>query len=401
MLAGEMRHRVPENKRPYELVDGTPGNVLIIGAGNGMDVAAALEAGADHVDAVEIDPRIYDLGASRNPDQPYADPRVHAIINDGRAVLEQSHESYDMVIFALPDSLSLVSGQSSLRLESYLFTEEAFTSARDHLADDGVFVMYNAYREPWLVDRMAGTLQEVFDSTPCVEKSPNSANFAVLAVAKDQRELSCSAWVPTGAVVKPATDDAPFPYLRDRSIPTFYLAAIALDLGLIATAGARRVRTGPSHDALRRPVLHGRGLLAARDEERRPIRPAVRNDLARQRIGVRRSARRRLPGRRAQSQGRDQTTDPHLRRAPRGSRGGVVASGQPLARGSRPVPRRILVNCWAAAASAPRCARVPSRHRAISRPSRGLRCNKRWRPGIGGSVRKSGRFHRLPAPVPF
>ena len=43
-------------------------------------------------------------------------------INDGRAFLEQTHTRYDMILFALPDSLTLVAGQSSLRLESYLFT---------------------------------------------------------------------------------------------------------------------------------------------------------------------------------------------------------------------------------------------------------------------------------------
>ena len=42
--------------------------------------------------------------------------------------------SYDLILFALPDSLTLVSGQSSLRLESYLFTREAIEAARDHLS---------------------------------------------------------------------------------------------------------------------------------------------------------------------------------------------------------------------------------------------------------------------------
>ncbi|TAN54381.1 MAG: hypothetical protein EPN19_06465, partial [Betaproteobacteria bacterium] len=41
--------------RPFE-------DVMIIGAGSGNDVAAALRAGVKHVDAVEIDPRIYDIG---------------------------------------------------------------------------------------------------------------------------------------------------------------------------------------------------------------------------------------------------------------------------------------------------------------------------------------------------
>ena len=39
--------------RPYEHLSGDPGRVLIIGAGNGNDVAVALSEGATSVDAVE------------------------------------------------------------------------------------------------------------------------------------------------------------------------------------------------------------------------------------------------------------------------------------------------------------------------------------------------------------
>ncbi len=46
--------------------------------------------------------------------------------------------------------------------------KEAVESYRDHLAAGGVFAMYNYYREPWLVDRYAGTLEEVFGDPPCV-----------------------------------------------------------------------------------------------------------------------------------------------------------------------------------------------------------------------------------------
>ncbi len=145
-------------QRPYERFTGNLGNVLIVGAGNGNDVAAALEAGAQHVDAVEIDPVLQDLGAQYHPLHPYDDPRVTRITNDGRAYLQQTDTHYDLIIFALPDSLTLVSGQSAVRLESFLFTEEAMQAARDHLNPGGAFSMYNFYREPWLLDRLGGTL---------------------------------------------------------------------------------------------------------------------------------------------------------------------------------------------------------------------------------------------------
>ncbi len=98
------------------------GLVLVVGAGNGNDVALALAEGATHVDAVEIDQRLQEAGSELHPARPYQDPRVTPHIDDGRAYLERNDDRYDLILFALPDSLTLVSGQGSLRLESYLFT---------------------------------------------------------------------------------------------------------------------------------------------------------------------------------------------------------------------------------------------------------------------------------------
>ncbi len=155
---------------PYQRLATPAKNVLIVGAGNGNDVAGALAAGAEHIDAVEIDPELQDLGATYHPDHPYDDPRVTRITNDGRAFLQQTDTKYDLIIFALPDSLTLVSGQSAVRLESFLFTKEAMEAARDHLNPGGAFSMYNFYREPWLLDRLAGGLNEVYGHAPCLDK---------------------------------------------------------------------------------------------------------------------------------------------------------------------------------------------------------------------------------------
>ncbi|MDQ1584794.1 MAG: hypothetical protein QOH80_159, partial [Actinomycetota bacterium] len=88
----------PQYGIPYERFAGHRLNrVLIVGAGSGSDVAIALAKGAQHVDAVEIDPRILQIGQQRHPDHPYQDPRVRAYVNDGRAFLEQSHSTYDLI----------------------------------------------------------------------------------------------------------------------------------------------------------------------------------------------------------------------------------------------------------------------------------------------------------------
>ncbi|WP_329185152.1 spermidine synthase [Actinacidiphila glaucinigra] len=219
---------------PYEQAyRETPDNphrkVLVIGAGNGNDVAVALANGAQYVDAVEIDPRLQEIGAQLHPARPYENPRVHVHINDGRAFLERTNTRYDLIVLALPDSLTLVSGASNLRLESYLFTKQAFESARDHLAPGGAFAMYNYYRQQWLIDRFAGSLDQVFGHAPCMTEYSKRA--AVLVAGLTPADQSCgTVWRASGAVPPPADDDHPFPYLLNRTVPGLYLGALGLIL---------------------------------------------------------------------------------------------------------------------------------------------------------------------------
>ena len=222
-------------------------DVLVVGAGSGTDTAIALSRGSQHVDAVEIDPAIQQIGRDLHPNHPYQDPRVTAYENDGRAFLRGTAKRYDLIIFALPDSLTLVSSTANIRLESFLFTEEAFASVRDHLAPGGIFVLYNYYREPWLITKIDGMLQDVFTTPPIVRLF--NANQAILADGPAVTALAGGA--PPGDRIdpvpsvgdpapKPATDDWPFLYLRTPFIAPYYLLALAFVLGtaLVGVAGA-------------------------------------------------------------------------------------------------------------------------------------------------------------------
>ena len=218
------------------------GDVLVIGAGSGNDVAVALAHGARHVDAVEIDPELLKLAKANHPNRPYNDPRVTTHVDDGRAYLERSDKKWDVILLALPDSITLVQGQSAVRLESYLFTREAADAYHDHLKPGGVFAMYNLYRERWLVDRYAGTLNQAFTHPPCVS-TLDGKSLAVLTVGVAASDVTCPAdqtWVPSGAVPRPASDDHPFPYIRQRMIPAFYVISIGIIL-LIAFSAVRAV----------------------------------------------------------------------------------------------------------------------------------------------------------------
>ena len=82
---------------PYTYA-GARGEVLVVGAGTGNDVAVALSKGARRVDAVEIDPALVQIGRDRHPDRPYSDPRVTVHVDDGRAFMERTSRRYDLVL---------------------------------------------------------------------------------------------------------------------------------------------------------------------------------------------------------------------------------------------------------------------------------------------------------------
>ena len=134
----------------------------MIGAGSGNDVSRALEWQAQRVDAVEIDPVIYRLGQRDHPDQPYADRRTIVHLDDGRNYLRSTNKQYDLIVYALVDSLVLHSAYSNIRLESYLFTTEAFADIKKRLTPGGVFVMYNYFRQGWIVARLHAMLEQTF-----------------------------------------------------------------------------------------------------------------------------------------------------------------------------------------------------------------------------------------------
>jgi SAM-dependent methyltransferase len=149
------------------------GDVLVIGAGSGNDVSRALAWGAERVDAVEIDPVIQRIGRQDHPDHPYDDPRVTVHLNDGRNFLKSTPRQYDLIIYALVDSLVLHSSYSNIRLESYLFTKQAMDDVRRRLKPGGVFIMYNYFRQGWIVSRLQNAVRASFGAEALVLNLPS------------------------------------------------------------------------------------------------------------------------------------------------------------------------------------------------------------------------------------
>jgi hypothetical protein len=191
---------------------------------------------------VEIDPRIQEIGASRNPDRPYQDGRVRVTIGDGRSVLQNDDARYDLIIFALPDSLTLVSGASQIRLESFLFTRQALEAAHRRLKPDGAVSMYNYYREPWLIGRLARTVQESFGHVPCVDLTAR-ARAVITATVQPGDQRCAGAPVNLAGAPAPVDDDRPFLYVKNPSIPRVYLSVLGTII--LLSVLAVRATSGP------------------------------------------------------------------------------------------------------------------------------------------------------------
>jgi spermidine synthase len=234
----------------YQVLGRPPGRVAVVGAGMGNDVAAALRAGAAEVDAVEIDPAILALGAGYHPEHPYSDPRTHAIVDDARSFLRRTEHRYDVIVFGLLDSHTLLSHASSVRLDSFVYTVEAIREARRRLAPGGILSLAFAVLSPEMSAKIYGMLREAFDGRPpvCIYAGYEAA-FLFLESRAGELTLDAQRLAALGvqdlapriaphvAETDLATDDWPFLYMPRRVYPLSYVGmvvtALLLSYGLV------------------------------------------------------------------------------------------------------------------------------------------------------------------------
>ncbi len=117
---------------------GPHANVLVIGAGGGIDVVRALVAGARHVTAVELNAAtVAAVRAERAYNGGVLDrPNVTTVVDDGRHFLARTKQHYDVILLNLVYS-GAAEGTSHALDESYIFTTEAFQSYIAHLTPNG------------------------------------------------------------------------------------------------------------------------------------------------------------------------------------------------------------------------------------------------------------------------
>jgi spermidine synthase len=246
---------------PYHFYAQPPA-VLVLGAGMGNDVAAALRHGAQRVIAVEIDPLILDLGRKLHFEKPYSSPKVHVVVDDARSYVQNASDQFDLIVFSLLDSHTTSSSYSNIRIDNYVYTLEAMRAARRLLKPDGLFIVKFEVHSPFIAGRLQELLTDVFGSEPLQTKSDNvgytSSGRFFIAGSRDRirqalADPALAAYYQghrnfETAAVPVTTDDWPYFYQSMPGLPV----SVVLISALLLVTGSRFLReTGVSVTSLR------------------------------------------------------------------------------------------------------------------------------------------------------
>jgi hypothetical protein len=232
---------------PFSFSARTGRSAVIVGAGTGNDVAAALRRGFARVVSIDIDPAILQTGIERHPERPYSDARAVRINDDARAYFgRDDSELFDVVCYGLLDSHAMFSSMTSLRLDNFVFTREGIAAAWARVADGGVLSISFTVGGEWIYSRMVGMVRQATGLDPIIVSHGYDAGATVLA----GRQLTLEAVRQRfpGAYREPSkleavaipSDDWPFLYLRSVGVPWTYLTVFLL-VGLTAALAVRGV----------------------------------------------------------------------------------------------------------------------------------------------------------------
>ncbi len=217
--------------------------VAVVGSGTGNDVAAALRCGIAHVDAIEIDPAIMAIGAYYHPESPYNDKQVTCIVNDARTFLRGTTNYYDLIVYGLLDSHTLLSHASSLRLDSFVYTVEGIRDAKNRLVDNGMVSLSFCVISPEIGRKIYLMMEKAFDGHPplCIRADYNQ--YVIFIQSKEGHlQLDPSLFSESGfrdvtqeyanadLRADVSTDDWPFFYMPQRIYPISYVWMMALVL---------------------------------------------------------------------------------------------------------------------------------------------------------------------------
>jgi hypothetical protein len=241
---------------------------LIVGAGTGNDVQAALRNGYTHVTSVDIDGRIISLGRQLHPEAPYANPAVEPVVDDARAYFEKNRErKFDLVCFGLLDSHAMSSAMSTLRLDNYVYTEEGIRAAWQRVGPGGhLSLTISCFAGRWFYERLHWTIERATGRESTDYFSPTHSGTVTFIVGRKDAQLKRrrDAFTLERGLVTPdhprestltTSDDWPFLYLRPGAIPWGYFVVLGSILILAAVSVRKVFGFGSGGSALHWPLF--------------------------------------------------------------------------------------------------------------------------------------------------
>ncbi len=237
-------------------------DVLIIGGGAGNDAAAAVRANIPSVDLVEIDPQIVAIGRKYHVESPYDKPNVRVYVNDGRAFLETTKKTYDIVVMGLADSHALSSSLTNVQLDNYLYTLEALRQVKTVLKPDGILFLSFEVTRPWIGARLQQTITQAFGYPPTIFEVRSDGAFGwggiifingkdtqtVAKILQPQPALTnfvnrhAKDYAP--AAINSLTDNWPYIYLDQPRLPLLHLVVAGIIIAALWWLKTRLVTGG-------------------------------------------------------------------------------------------------------------------------------------------------------------
>jgi hypothetical protein len=157
--------------------------------------------------------------------------------------LNDTQETYDLIVFGTLDSMTQLSAMSKVRLDNFVYTTDALRAAKARLRPQGGMVLYFMVNNRDIEAHLTAMLGSVFGEFPAVYRGMWALfNHVFLAgpafetIETGRTGMDIEPLLSGATSLSLPSDDWPYLYLPNRGVNGFYLSLMAVFFGL-AVAG--------------------------------------------------------------------------------------------------------------------------------------------------------------------
>ena len=183
-IAGWLPSALPHVVGPRE-------DVLVVGAGGGMEIWVALFRGAKRIIALELNPDLVELATPSDVSALDRDARIGWVVGDARSRLAGMAERFDLITLGPDRGFGAATGGVHALNEDYLHTVQAYESYLERLAEGGVLAITR-----WLTVPPRESLRVILTAAAALRRtSPDHVDDGLVVVRS---------WATATVLVKPS-----------------------------------------------------------------------------------------------------------------------------------------------------------------------------------------------------